>query len=181
MGRVTRTKDLNPELWKIFDEYVHGFIDRRGFIDRASTYVVAPMTAAIALGLGQMAYAFDCNGDGIDPVVLSQARPLAKQIPEEVGLIRRAHHRLDQARIVAGDAIHLGRDAMQGQGTVRRRRREGGEIRRTERSLGQPSRRARRGLIRRKGHRSLRGDGDGTVCGREPVHDLTGPFGGARG
>ena len=22
-------KDLNPELWKIFDEYVHGFIDRR--------------------------------------------------------------------------------------------------------------------------------------------------------
>lgn len=51
MERVTRTKDLNPELWKIFDEYVHGFIDRRGFIDRASKYVVAPMTAAIALDL----------------------------------------------------------------------------------------------------------------------------------
>jgi carboxymethylenebutenolidase len=51
MERVTRTKDLNPELWKIFDEYVHGFIDRRGFMDRASKYVVAPMTAAMALDL----------------------------------------------------------------------------------------------------------------------------------
>lgn len=51
MERVTRTKDLNPELWKIFDEYVHGFIDRRGFIDRAAKYVVAPMTAAAALDL----------------------------------------------------------------------------------------------------------------------------------
>src|SRR5689334_15139753 len=51
MERQMRTKDLNPELWKIFDEYVHGFIDRRGFFDRASKYVVAPMTAAIALDL----------------------------------------------------------------------------------------------------------------------------------
>ena len=51
MGRVTRTKDLNPELWKIFDEYVHGFIDRRGFMDRAAKYVAAPMTAAMALDL----------------------------------------------------------------------------------------------------------------------------------
>lgn len=51
MERQMTTKDLNPELWKIFDEYVHGFIDRRGFIDRASKYVVAPMTAAIALDM----------------------------------------------------------------------------------------------------------------------------------
>src|SRR5262249_21729709 len=51
MERVTRTKDLNPELWKIFDEYVHGFIDRRGFMDRAAKYVAAPMTAAMALDL----------------------------------------------------------------------------------------------------------------------------------
>jgi carboxymethylenebutenolidase len=51
MELQTRTKQLNPELWKIFDEYVHGFIDRRGFIDRASKYVVAPMTAAMALDL----------------------------------------------------------------------------------------------------------------------------------
>ena len=51
MEPQTTTKDLNPELWKIFDEYIHGFIDRRSFFDRASKYVVAPMTAAIALDL----------------------------------------------------------------------------------------------------------------------------------
>ena len=49
MERQITTKDLNPELWKIFDQYVHGFIDRRGFFDRASKYVVAPMTAAMVL------------------------------------------------------------------------------------------------------------------------------------
>jgi carboxymethylenebutenolidase len=45
------TKDLNPELWKIFDEYVHGFIDRRGFIDRAGKYAVGGLTAAGILDL----------------------------------------------------------------------------------------------------------------------------------
>ncbi len=44
-------KDLNPELWKIFDEYVHGFIDRRGFLDRASKYAVGGLTAAGILDL----------------------------------------------------------------------------------------------------------------------------------
>ena len=44
-------KDLNPELWKIFDEYVHGFIDRRGFMDRAGKYAVGGLTAAGILDL----------------------------------------------------------------------------------------------------------------------------------
>jgi len=35
----------------VFDQYVHGDIDRRGFFDRAAKYVAAPMTAAIALDL----------------------------------------------------------------------------------------------------------------------------------
>ena len=44
-------KDLNPELWSIFDEYVHGFIDRRGFLDRAGKYAVGGLTAAGILDL----------------------------------------------------------------------------------------------------------------------------------
>jgi carboxymethylenebutenolidase len=44
-------KDLNPELWSIFDDYVHGFIDRRGFLDRASKYAVGGLTAAGILDL----------------------------------------------------------------------------------------------------------------------------------
>ena len=39
MERLT-AKDFNPELWNIFDEYVHGYIDRRGFLDRAGKYAV---------------------------------------------------------------------------------------------------------------------------------------------
>ena len=34
MERLT-AKDFDPELWAIFDDYVHGDIDRRGFLDRA--------------------------------------------------------------------------------------------------------------------------------------------------
>lgn len=30
--------DLDPELWKLFDDYVHGHIDRRSFLDRAGRF-----------------------------------------------------------------------------------------------------------------------------------------------
>jgi carboxymethylenebutenolidase len=50
MERLT-AKDFSPELLDIFDQYVHGDIDRRGFFDRAAKYVAAPMTAAMALDL----------------------------------------------------------------------------------------------------------------------------------
>jgi carboxymethylenebutenolidase len=44
-------KDFSPELLHVFDQYVHGDIDRRGFFDRAAKYVAAPMTAAMVLDL----------------------------------------------------------------------------------------------------------------------------------
>lgn len=39
------TKDLHPEIWKLFDRYVHGLVDRRGFLDGAAKYTVGSMTA----------------------------------------------------------------------------------------------------------------------------------------
>lgn len=39
-------KDLHPEVWKLFDRYVHGLIDRRGFLDGAGKYAVGGATAA---------------------------------------------------------------------------------------------------------------------------------------
>jgi carboxymethylenebutenolidase len=39
------TKELHPEVWKLFDKYVHGLIDRRGFLDGATKYAVAGTTA----------------------------------------------------------------------------------------------------------------------------------------
>jgi hypothetical protein len=41
--------DFNPEVLRLFDQYVHGGIDRRGFLDRASRYAVAGGTTAAGL------------------------------------------------------------------------------------------------------------------------------------
>lgn len=38
-----------PEVWKLFDKYVHGAISRREFIDRAGAYAVAGMSGAAIL------------------------------------------------------------------------------------------------------------------------------------
>ena len=41
--------DFDPELLKLFDAYVHGGIDRRGFIDRAAKFAIGGTTAAMLL------------------------------------------------------------------------------------------------------------------------------------
>ncbi len=42
-----RSADFDPELWCLFDQYVHGDIDRRGFLDRAGRFAAAAgMTTA---------------------------------------------------------------------------------------------------------------------------------------
>ena len=41
--------DFDPEVLKLFDQYVHGGIDRRGFLDRAAKFAVGGMTAAMLL------------------------------------------------------------------------------------------------------------------------------------
>lgn len=43
MERET-SQDFDQELWLIFDDYVHGHIDRRGFLDRAARFAVAGHT-----------------------------------------------------------------------------------------------------------------------------------------
>jgi carboxymethylenebutenolidase len=41
--------DFDPEVLKLFDQYVHGLIDRRGFISGASKYAVAGVSATALL------------------------------------------------------------------------------------------------------------------------------------
>lgn len=41
--------DLHPEVFKIFDRYVHGFIDRREFLESVSRFAVGGLTAAAIL------------------------------------------------------------------------------------------------------------------------------------
>jgi len=47
--KLKTAKDFDPEVLILFDAYVHGDIDRRGFIDRASKYAVGGVTAAMLL------------------------------------------------------------------------------------------------------------------------------------
>ena len=44
MTRKT-AQDFDQELLIIFDAYVHGTIDRRGFLDRAQKFATSAMTA----------------------------------------------------------------------------------------------------------------------------------------
>jgi carboxymethylenebutenolidase len=45
MTRLT-AKDFDPEVMKLFDQYVHGQLDRRGFLAQAGRYAVGGATAA---------------------------------------------------------------------------------------------------------------------------------------
>jgi len=50
MARMTAS-DFDQELLILFDAYVHGAIDRRGFLDRARKYAVGGVTAAMLLDM----------------------------------------------------------------------------------------------------------------------------------
>jgi carboxymethylenebutenolidase len=39
-----QSSDFSPEIWKLFDAYVHGVIDRRGFLEGATKFTAAGMT-----------------------------------------------------------------------------------------------------------------------------------------
>jgi carboxymethylenebutenolidase len=44
-----RASDFDPEVLKLFDQYVHGLIDRRGFLERAARFAAAGMSATMLL------------------------------------------------------------------------------------------------------------------------------------
>lgn len=53
-----QAKDFHPEILRLFDRYIHGFIDRREFLDGASKFAVGSMTAAAILEAFTPNYAF---------------------------------------------------------------------------------------------------------------------------
>jgi carboxymethylenebutenolidase len=50
MERKT-AKDFDQELLDLFDQYVHGGVDRRGFLDRATKFAVGGLTAGMLLDM----------------------------------------------------------------------------------------------------------------------------------
>ena len=55
---LKKASDFDQELLNLFDQYVHGDIDRRGFLDRAGKFAVGGVTVVIG-GVG-----FERAGDG---------------------------------------------------------------------------------------------------------------------
>lgn len=62
-----RNEDLNPEVFKLFDQYVHGQLDRRGFLDRTRQYAVGGLTAAAILDYLSPKYATAQQVEAGDP------------------------------------------------------------------------------------------------------------------
>ncbi|MCX6937008.1 MAG: dienelactone hydrolase family protein [Verrucomicrobia bacterium] len=56
--RRLTARDFDQELIDLYDYYVHGRIDRRGFLDRAAKFAVGGLTAAALLDLLSPTYAF---------------------------------------------------------------------------------------------------------------------------
>jgi carboxymethylenebutenolidase len=49
MAQRLTAADFDPEVLVLFDAYVHGALDRRGFLDKAKKYAVGGMSAAMLL------------------------------------------------------------------------------------------------------------------------------------
>ena len=46
-----QASDFDPDLLKLFDQYVHGDVDRRGFLEKATKFAVGGITAVMLLDL----------------------------------------------------------------------------------------------------------------------------------
>lgn len=71
MNRRT-AEDFPQELLNLYDYYVHGQIDRRGFLDRAAKFAVGGVTAAALLELLSPQYAFAAQVPKEDNRVVSE-------------------------------------------------------------------------------------------------------------
>lgn len=74
MQRLT-TSDFDQELLDIYDEYVHGQTDRRGFLDRAAKFTVGGVTAAALLDSLKPDYALAQQVAEDDDRILAEYTP----------------------------------------------------------------------------------------------------------
>lgn len=81
-----RAGDFPPEVLKLFDQYVHGWMSRRDFIDRAAKYAVAGFTAAAMLESLRPNYAFAQQVAKDDPRIKTEY--LSYPSPQGSGTMR---------------------------------------------------------------------------------------------
>ena len=49
-----KASDFHPEVLKLFDQFVHGGIDRRGFLNDAKKYAIGGVSAAMLLDASRL-------------------------------------------------------------------------------------------------------------------------------
>ena len=81
-----RASDFPPEVLGLFDEYVHGWMSRRDFLDRAAKYAVAGFTAAAMLESLRPDYAFAQQVPKNDPRIKTEYLTYAS--PQGSGTMR---------------------------------------------------------------------------------------------
>ena len=109
MQRKTAS-DFDPEVMKLFDQYVHGAIDRRAFLNRATNYAVGGMMAAMLL-------------DALNPK-FAEAQQVQKddaRITRQVPRVRIARRLRQDARL-SGDAVEGSRQTARRVGGARESR-----------------------------------------------------------
>ena len=85
MQRKTAS-DFAPEVMQLFDQYVHGLIDRRGFLNGASRYVVGGVSATMLLDMLNPKFAAAQQVKTDDPRI--KARYLEYPSPDGYGKMR---------------------------------------------------------------------------------------------
>jgi len=81
-----RAGDFDQRVLELFDQLVHGQIDRRGFLDKAARYAVGGMTAAGLLDALSPRYALAEQVDPSDPSIVTERIGYAS--PEGHGTVR---------------------------------------------------------------------------------------------
>jgi carboxymethylenebutenolidase len=82
---MAKASDFNPEVLRLFDQYVHGQIDRRSFLDRASQYAKAGVSAAMLLEALNPRFAFAQKVAPTDPRIVVEKVTIAS--PQGYGTI----------------------------------------------------------------------------------------------
>jgi carboxymethylenebutenolidase len=81
-----KASDFPPEVLKLFDGYIHGFISRRDFLDRAAKYAAGGFTAAAMLESLRPNYAFAQQVAKDDPRIKTEY--LTYPSPQGSGIMR---------------------------------------------------------------------------------------------
>jgi carboxymethylenebutenolidase len=83
---LSQASDFAPEVLSLFDRYVHGLIDRRGFLDGAARYVTAGVTAVGLLEALSPRFAQAQKVSPNDPRVVTESVEVAS--PQGYGKLR---------------------------------------------------------------------------------------------